>query len=123
MPRVLVVLVEGVLVDEDQVQRHIEVVVVEWAVQVAGERTSREGDGPFMAGEKQLAGGGQLGPVCPRAVLELEVDHVGHLWTVGGLGGPNTQRARQRDGHRGQQATQDQRVARLEHDASSKKRE
>ena len=101
------VLVVGFLVDEDEVQRHVEVAVVDLAVQVAGERAGREVDRPSMAGEIELAGGDQLGPARPRVVLELEVDHVGQLRTGGRLGGPDAQRARQRDGRGGQQATED----------------
>ena len=42
----LLVLVVGCLVGEDEVQRHVEIAVVDLAVQVAGERAGREGDRP-----------------------------------------------------------------------------
>ena len=47
--------VEGGLVDKDKVQRHVKVMVVEWAVQVTGQRASRERDRSFMAGKQQFA--------------------------------------------------------------------
>ena len=51
---------------------------------------------PSWPVKKELARGGQPGPICPGAILELEVDHVGHLRTLVAAGRPDTERAGQR---------------------------
>src|SRR5207249_3566993 len=83
---VLLVLIVGRLVLEDQVQSDVEVAVVDVAVEVLAANASGEVDGAIVIGQVLLAGLNKLLLRLVRVLLEGEVNHVSNLTYTGILG-------------------------------------